>query len=148
MMPFPAPSRRSWRGQIVIKKRVFAVMMALLGGIPVSIMAASPAFATGTACGAGPKCFTVYGEGNHVHPRVCISTTSGTSSSGHLQVRWHRGTDQFANSNGGVINPNPVCMNLDVTVDANTYVCGRWWHWTGSSWILPYGDWTCVKTHP
>jgi hypothetical protein len=31
-------------------------------------------------------------------------------------------------------------MNVNFLVDSNTYICGHWWHWTGSSWSLPFGD--------
>jgi hypothetical protein len=123
---------------------LFVALIVALSGLVV----ASPAAATGSACGSGPKCFLIYGSGNHVYPRVCMKTTNGLSSTGHMQIRWRKGVDHYANSNEGRIGPSYVCFNIDFTVDSNTYVCGRWWHWTGSTWILPYGDWTCVKTHP
>lgn len=127
-------------------KRALQVAAMLLSLIAATLVVASPASASETGCGGG-LCFNAQGSGNHVTPRVCMWTTTGTSVTGHMQIRWHHNrVDSTQNSNEGVVRPSPpTCMNVNFLVDPNTYICGRWWHWTGSSWILSFGDYKCAK---
>ena len=98
-------------------------------------------------------CFTVDGSGNHIN-RVGVSINVDQSfivtDYGHIQARWHAGgVDHFRNSpQFGISNQGTAWLSMNVNVDPYTYVCGRFWRWNGSSWILPYGDWQCIKTHP
>lgn len=137
-----------------MRRRAGLRSLVVVIGLMTSIwLATMPAFASAAACGNGPKCFYVGGSGSHVYPRVGIKHTLGPgnqSNYGHLQIRWrHSGIDHYRDfPNGYVVNWEYRYYNADFWVDANTYVCGRWWSWSGSRWYLKFGDWTCVRTHP
>ena len=127
-------------------------MTVLALAVVATAATASPALAsTVTTCSA--LCFSVDGSGNHMNRegvRINSDPRYYVSNYGHLQARWHAGgVDHYRDSNQGYINnQTTVWLNLNVNVDPNTYVCGRFWRWTGTSWILPYGSWQCIKTHP
>ena len=129
--------------------RMVAVLAVLLGGV---LVTAAPAYASATACGGG-QCVFVHGSGSHVdyvESWYSADPRHPYYDYGHVEVRWHAGgTDHVKNSpQGGWSNVYHVRVTLNVNVDANTYVCARFWRWNGSSWILPWGNWVCVKTHP
>jgi hypothetical protein len=125
--------------------QILAVLFCIAAS---TVVIASPASAGAAKhnCGSG-FCLDVYGSGNHVSPKICVYNTLGYSVSGHMQVRWHHnGVDSTENSGEGYVRPSPqTCKNFDFLVDPSTYICARWWHWTGSSWILTFGDYKCVK---
>jgi hypothetical protein len=129
--------------------RILMILGLVVSG---TVVAAQPAMAaTVTTCSG--LCFSVDGSGNTIRKegvRINSNPRFYVSNYGHLQARWRSGgVDRFRNSNEGYINNQTTWwLNLNVTVDPNTYVCGRFWKWNGSSWILPYGDWQCIKTHP
>jgi hypothetical protein len=128
-----------------VSKRVLQVLAMLFSIVAATLIVASPASANKTGCGS-TACFTAEGSGLHVTPRVCMYTKTGTSVTGHMQIRWHHnGVDSTQNSNASVIRPTSTCMNVNFLVDNNTLVCGRWWHWTGSSWVLSFGDYKCAR---
>src|SRR5215510_14567999 len=136
-------------------RRTATFLGILLSAVAVIVsIAAPPASASaGTCRGAG--CFYVHGAGSHVdYVGYYLDSTlcpPQCSITGHLQARWQAGgTNHYKNSSETTISTGSCndLINLNVWVDAYTYVCGCWWHWNGSSWVLPYGDWQCVKTHP
>jgi hypothetical protein len=128
-----------------MSKRFMQVAAMLFAIIAATLVVASPASANKTGC-ASKICVVVYGSNLHVTPRVCMYDKTGTTVTGHMQIRWHHnGVDSTQNSNEGRVGPTQTCMNVDFLVDNNTYVCGRWWHWTGSAWVLTFGDYTCAK---
>ena len=133
-----------------MKRRIFLVL-----GVVIAIIAgaASPALASSHTCRFAKACFAVNGSGSRVNTvAMWLDDNNPTSSiSGHVQARWRAGgVDRFKNSTEKTIGKSfyPIVLALNVTVDANTYVCGRFWHWNGSSWTLPFGDWQCILTNP
>jgi len=133
----------------VKRRNGLRLLLIVLFAVGFGVAAGAPAYATAGTCTGTPTCFYVYGEGSHVHPQVSMNTTNGSYNYGHMQVRWRAGgVDHYNNSRTAWLGPDPFNQPEDFWVDANTYVCGRWWHWDGSKWVLPYGDWKCIKTHP
>jgi hypothetical protein len=129
--------------------RVLMILGLVVAG---TVVTATPAMATVvTTCSS--LCFSVDGSGNYMYKegvRINSDPRFYVSNYGHLQARWRSGgVDRYRNSTQGYItNQETRWLNLNVTVDPYTYVCGRFWRWNGSSWILPYGNWQCIKTHP
>ena len=132
--------------------------VTILGLLIVGVLAfASPASAaTVETCRSGTHglCVRVDGSGNHMN-RIGVRINLPypffkATDNGHIQARWHAGgVDHFRNSGEMTItNADFRWLTLNVNVDPNTYVCGRFWVWDGRSWTLPYGDWQCILTHP
>jgi hypothetical protein len=134
------------------KSAIVTIVLSLLAIAGALSIEASPAYASATACG-GQQCTFVRGSGSTFNHIENYASTPGLADYGHMQARWHSlGRDLYQNSadgSWGYDTPRSIDWgNVSIIVDANTYVCSRFWRKTSTGYTLAHGDWVCVKTHP